>query len=82
VGEKEMLKWAVFAALWIAGLFFGDMLASSEMGGRGSRLVFFGGMWMLACIAAKDCIGGYQEAKPRRKKHDVPIGGPTGTDDA
>ena len=62
-----MLKWIVFAAMWITGLFIGDVLAASDMGGRGSRLVFFGGMWMLACIAAKDCIAGYQEAKARSK---------------
>ena len=66
-----MLKWIVFAVLWITGLFIGDALAASEMGGRGSRLVFFGGMWMLACIAAKDFIAGYQEAKARRKTPNV-----------
>ena len=62
-----MLKWTVFAVLWITGLFLGDTLAASELGGRGSRLVFFGGMWMLTCIAAKDCIAGYQEARALRK---------------
>jgi hypothetical protein len=62
-----MLKWVVFAVLWIVGLFMADLLASSGLGGAGSRLAFFGGMWMVACIAAKECIAGYQEAKARNK---------------
>lgn len=51
-----MFKWAVFAVMWIAGLFAGDVLAASGIAGIGSRLVFFGGMWMLACIGVKECI--------------------------
>ena len=65
----NMLKWLVFGALWIVGLFAADLLAANGMGGVGSRLAFFGGMWMLACIGAKDVIAGYQEAKARRKKN-------------
>jgi hypothetical protein len=66
--EPLMLKWTVFALLWIAGLFVGDVLAASGLGGNGSRLVFFGGMWMLACLGAKDVIEGYQKARANRKR--------------
>lgn len=66
-----MTKWIVFSVLWIAGLFVGDMLAASGLGGAGSRLVFFGGMWMIGCIAAKEAIAGYQEAKTRGKTPNV-----------
>ena len=69
--EPVMLKWTVFGLMWMAGLFAGDVLADSGMGGDGSRLVFFGGMWMLACVGAKDCIAGYQDAKARRKTPNV-----------
>ena len=62
-----MVKWIVFSAMWISGLFVGDVIAACWLGGTGSRLVFFGGMWMLACVAAKDAIAGYQEAKALRK---------------
>ena len=62
-----MLKWLVFGVMWIAGLFAADVLAASGMGGTGSRLAFFGGMWMLVCVAAKECIAGYQEAKARHE---------------
>lgn len=62
-----MLKWLVFSLLWILGLFVADLLAASGLGGMGSRLAFFGGMWMLGCVAAKEAIAGYQEARARRK---------------
>ena len=62
-----MSKWIVFSLLWIVGLFVADRLAGSSLGGTGSRLFFFGGMWMIWCLAAKDAIAGYQEAKARRK---------------
>lgn len=58
-----MLKWVVFAVLWILGLLAGDALAGTGLGGSGSRLVFFGGMWMLACIGVKDVVAGYQERR-------------------
>lgn len=61
-----MLKWAVFSVLWVAGLFIGDALSSGAMGGTGSRLVFFGGIWMLACLFAKDCVALFQEARGRK----------------
>ena len=70
-----MMKWLVFAVLWIAGLFAGDVLAASGLGGVGSRLVFFGGMWMLVCLGAKECIAGYQEAKARSKTPNVEFSG-------
>ena len=47
-----MMKWIVFAVLWIPGL-------------------FAGGMWMLVCLGAKECIAGYQEAKARSKTPNV-----------
>lgn len=62
-----MLKWFVFGAMWMAGLFAADALAASSIGGTGSRLALFGGLWMLACLAAKEVIAGYQAAKERRK---------------
>ena len=66
-----MLKWLVFGAMWVAGLFAADVLAASSMGGTGSRLAFFGGMWMLACMGAKECIAGYQADKALRKTPNV-----------
>ncbi len=68
-----MLKWFVFGALWVVGLFAADVLAASGMGGIGSRLFFFGGMWMLACVAAKECIDGFQETRARRKPPNVEV---------
>jgi hypothetical protein len=61
-----MIKWVVFGVMWVVGLFLADVIADSGMGEDGSRLAFFGGMWMLACIFAKDCIAGYQDAKARQ----------------
>ena len=66
-----MLKWAVFGVLWIVGLFIGDVVAVSGFGGTGSRFVFFGGMWMLVCVGAKEVISGYQDAKARCKTPNV-----------
>jgi hypothetical protein len=64
---RPVLKWCAFGVMWIAGLFAADVLAASGIGGTGSRLAFFGGMWMIACVGVKDCIAGYQEAKARRQ---------------
>lgn len=66
-----MLKWLVFSALWGTGLFAGDVLGESAVGGKGSRLVFFGGMWMLACVGTKDVISGYQAGRRRKKLRDM-----------
>ena len=66
-----MLKWSVFLLLWIVGPFVGDVLAASGLGGAGSHLVLFGGIWMLACVSAKDFIAKYQEDQARRKTPNV-----------
>lgn len=58
----HLFKWAVFSAMWIAGLAAANMLSGLST----SRLFFSGGMWMLACMAALGVIDGYQTAKARR----------------
>ena len=57
-----MLKWTTFSFLWMAGLALGDFIGT-VLHMSGSRWVFFGGMWMLACIGTKDFIEGYQSKK-------------------
>jgi hypothetical protein len=46
----------VFAVLWVCGLAIADAVTAAGHNFGGSWYAFFGGMWMLVCMAAKQLL--------------------------